>query len=64
MPYSFQLDSHRTITLYGKEMRLPLDIIYREPLTEKSRADYANHVRCILEQAYDSEREKLHLAHE
>ena len=45
-------------------MRLPLDIIYRPPLTEKSRADYANDVRCTLEQAYETVREKLHLAHE
>ena len=50
--------------LYGKGMRLPLDIIYRPPLTEKSRAEYANDVRCTLEQAYDTVREKLYLAHE
>ena len=50
--------------LYGKEMRLPLDIIYRPPLTEKSRADYANDVRFTLKQAYETVREKLHLAHE
>ena len=45
-------------------MRLPLDIIYRPTLTEKSRADYANDVRCSLEQAYETVREKLNLAHE
>ena len=40
--------------LYGKEMRLPFDIIYQPPLTEKSPADYANDVRCTLEQAYET----------
>ena len=48
---------------YGNEMRLPLDIIYRPPLKEKSRADYANDVRCTLEQAYETVRDKLHFAH-
>ena len=50
--------------LYGEEMRLPLDLIYRPPLTEKSRAYYANEVQCTLEQVYETVRKKLHLAHE
>ena len=40
--------------LYGKEMRLSLDIIYRPPLTDKSRADNAHDVRCTLKQAYET----------
>ena len=45
--------------LYEKKMRLPLDIIYRPPLTENSRADFANDVRCKLEQAYETVRENF-----
>ena len=50
--------------VYGKNIRLPFDIIYRLPLTVKSCADYANDVRCTLEQAYETVREKFYLAHE
>ena len=45
-------------------MRLPLDIIYRIPLTKKSRSEYANDVRYTLEQAYETLRDKLYPAHE
>ena len=45
-------------------MRLFLDIIYRPPLTEKSRADNAHDVRCTLKQAYETVLEKFYLAHE
>ena len=50
--------------LYGKEMRLLLDLMYRHPLTKKSIDEYANDVRSILEQAYVTVREKIHFAHE
>ena len=45
-------------------MRLPLDIIYLPPLTEKLCADYVNDVRCRLERAHETGRDKLHLEHE
>ena len=50
--------------MYGREMRLPIDIIYRPPHREISRSQYAQEIRNTLEYAYKVAREKLHLAHE
>ena len=52
------------VLLHGREMRLPLDIIYRPPDLEYSRIQYAKEVRHTFERAYSTAREKLHLAHE
>ena len=50
--------------MYGREMRLPIDIIYRPPHCEISRSQYALEIRDALENAYKTARVKLHLAHE
>ena len=50
--------------LYGKEMRLPLYIIYRFPSQDLSRTQYAQEIRRVLERAYDTARSKLQLSHE
>ena len=50
--------------LYGKEMRLPLDIIYCSLSQDLSRTQYAQEVRRVLERAFDTARSKLQLAHE
>ena len=50
--------------LYGKEVRLPLDIIYRPPSQDLSRTQYAQDIRRALERAYDTARSKLQLSHE
>ena len=49
--------------LFGREMRLPLDIMYRQPEASHSRFDYSNEVRKTLADAYERARERLHLAH-
>ena len=49
--------------LFGREMRLPLDIMYRPPEASHSRFDYPNEVRKTLNDAYERARERLHLAH-
>ena len=49
--------------LFGREMRLPLDIMYRPPEASHSRFDYPNEVRKTLSDAYERARERLHLAH-
>ena len=49
--------------LFGREMRLPLDIMYRPPEASYSRFDYPNEVRETLADAYERARERLHLAH-
>ena len=50
--------------MYGREMRLPIDIMYRPPNPEISRSQYAQEVRETLQNAYKSAREKLHMAHQ
>ena len=52
------------LLLYGKEMRLPLDIIYRLPSPNLSRTQYAQEIRRVLKRAYDTARSKLQLSHE
>ena len=49
--------------LYGREMRLPLDVIYRPPERDQSRTEYAIEVRKTFDQAYDVARDHLQLAH-
>ena len=50
--------------LFGREMRLPLDIMYRPPEIEHTRSEYPNEVRKVLEHAYERARDRLHMAHE
>ena len=50
--------------LYGKEMRLPLDIMYRPPGTEQSRTECVRELRTSLQDAYVTVRDKLQLAHQ
>lgn len=49
--------------LYGREMRLPLDIIYGPAERSTNRFDYAAEVRNTLENAYERARNRLNLAH-
>ena len=49
--------------LFGREMRLPLDVMYRPPKASLTRFDYPNEVRNTLVDAYKRARERLHLAH-
>ena len=49
--------------IYDREMRLPIDIMYRSPNQEVSRSQYAQEVRNILHNAYSAAREKLLVAH-
>ena len=49
--------------LYGREMRLPLDIIYRPPNQDKCHSEYVQSVRSTLETSYETARERLNLAH-
>ena len=49
--------------LYGREMRLPLDVIYRPPERDQPRTDYAIEVRKTLDQAYKVARDHPQLAH-
>ena len=49
--------------LYGREMRLPLEVIYHPPERDHSRTEYAIEVRKTLDQAYDVSRDNLQLAH-
>ena len=50
--------------LYGRDMRLPFDIMYRTPEHELSREEYATNVRNTLKQAYERARNQLKLAHQ
>ena len=50
--------------LYGKEMRLPIDIIYRPPSQDLSRTQFTQEIRLVLERAYDTARSKVQLSHE
>ena len=49
--------------LFGREMRLPLDVMYRPPEATYTRYDYPSEVRKTLTDAYERARERLHLAH-
>ena len=49
--------------IYGRNMRLPLDVLYRLPERDQSRNEYAIIVRKMLDQAYDVARNHLKLAH-
>ena len=49
--------------LFGREMRLPLDVVYRPPEASLTRFDYPNEVRKTLVDAFERARERLHLAH-
>ena len=49
--------------LYGREMRLPLDVMYRPPEREFTRGEYATTVCKTLEQTYETARNQLQLAH-
>ena len=49
--------------LYGREMRLPLDVIYRSFKRDQSRTDYAIDVCKTLDQTYKGARDHLQLAH-
>ena len=48
--------------LYGREMRLPLDIMYRPPGRELLRAENGTNVHNTLEQAHDTAHNQLMLA--
>ena len=43
--------------LFGREMRLPLDVMYRPPVASHTRFDYPNEVRRTLADAYEQARE-------
>ena len=49
--------------LYGRKMRLPIDVIYRPPKRDQSRTDYAIEMRKTLDQVYEVARDHLQLAH-
>ena len=49
--------------MYGREMQLPIDIMYRSPNQEVSRSQYAHEVRDTLQNAYSATSEKLLVAH-
>ena len=51
------------LILFGREMRLPLDIMYRPPEAFLTRFDYPNEVCMTLADAYERSRERLHFAH-
>ena len=49
--------------LYGREMRQPLDVIYRPLERDQLRTEYGIEVTKTLDQAYDVARDHLQLAH-
>ena len=49
--------------LFGREMRLPLDIMYNPPQASHSRLDFPNEICKTLPDAYELARESLHLAY-
>ena len=49
--------------LYGREMRLSLDIMYLPPEGTFPRYNYLSEVRKTLTNAYERAGERLHLAH-
>ena len=50
--------------LFGRKMRLPLDIIYRPPEKEQSHQAFVVEIREQLHRAYDTTRDRLNLAHQ
>lgn len=50
--------------LFGREMRLPFDIMYRFPEIVETRSKSPNKVRKILKNADKRARDRLHLAHQ
>ena len=50
--------------LYGKEMRLQLDIMYRPPETEQTLTEYVRKLRTSLKDAYVTVLERLQLEHQ
>ena len=50
--------------LYGKEMRMPLDIIYRPVSQDLSKTQYTQEIRRVLERVYDTAKRKLILSNE
>ena len=49
--------------LFGREMRLPLDVMYRPPEASYTRFDYPNEVRKTVAAAYERAIDRLHLGH-
>ena len=49
--------------VYGREMVLPLNIMYRPPERDQSQTEYAIEVSKTLDQAYDVTGDYLQLAH-
>ena len=49
--------------LFGREMRLPLDVMYRPPEASHARFEYPNELCKTLANAYKQAKERLHLAH-
>ena len=49
--------------LFGREIRLPLNVMYLPPEGTYTRYDYPSEVRKALTDAYERARELLHLAH-
>jgi hypothetical protein len=49
--------------LFGREMRLTLDIMYRPPESTHTRYECPTEVRKTLTDAYERARERLNLAH-
>ena len=48
--------------LFGRDMRLPLEVMYRTPEASFTRFDYPNEVCKTLADAYERAIERLHLA--
>ena len=53
----------RHFLMYGPDMRLPIDIMYRSPNHEVSRSQYSQEVIDTLQNVYSAAREKLLVAH-
>ena len=53
---------HSHYLLFGRAMRLPLDIIYRPPSKEQSYQAFVAEIREQLHRAYDTARDRLYLA--
>ena len=51
------------LLIYGREMRLPIDIMYRSLNQEVSLSECAQAVRKSLQNVYSAAREKLLVAH-
>ena len=68
MAYCSAFQSSTDVTpyflLYGKEMSVPLDIIYRHPSLNLSRTYYAQEVCRVLKRAFVTANRKRQLSHE